>query len=90
MMGWSTWTPLEGSPLIDAGTTTGITVDINNAPISGLGTDIGAGEYQYSVQANQAEDSAGQLNLATLVQMIILISLMRPLRRCNTIARKLM
>ena len=51
MMDWSTWAPLEGSPLIDAGTAVGISDDINDAPISGLGPDIGAGEYQYSVQA---------------------------------------
>ena len=45
---WSTWLPMEGSPLIDAGTNVGITDDINNASISGLGPDIGAAEYQTS------------------------------------------
>ena len=65
MLDWSTWTPQEGSPLIDAGTPVGIADDINDAPISGLGPDIGAGEYQHSVQNEDIQAPSASITNST-------------------------
>ena len=45
---WTTHTPLETSPLVDAGTNTGITEDFYGATISGAYRDIGAVENQHT------------------------------------------
>ena len=41
-----TWSPLESSPLIDAGVLVGITEDFYGAEVTGSAPDIGAVEYQ--------------------------------------------
>ncbi len=54
---WSTMKPLLDSPVIDAGTDSGITNDFYGLPVSGLGIDIGAVEYQQSAQAVDNQNS---------------------------------
>ena len=60
----TTWEPLEGSPLIDAGLPLGITDDFNGAPVTGLAPDIGAIEYQ---QPDQGSGPATQPPTASLI-----------------------
>lgn len=63
----STWEPLEGSPLIDAGLSLGLTEDFNSLPIIGIRPDIGAVEYQPGDKVLLADISIKQAGIPTRV-----------------------
>ena len=63
----ATWEPLEGSPLIDAGLSLGLTGDFNSLPITGIRPDIGAVEYQLGDKALLENISIKQAGIPTRV-----------------------